>query len=194
MSDPNAPETPHNEPASGDAAVPGTTPPAEPIAPPAYAPPPAYTPPAYQPPAAPVDAPPAYQPQAAPIDTPAPAYPAPSDYGVSASAPPYTQPGYPASPAYSGYAAPAGGTTNTLAIVALISGIAGLTLVPFIGSIVGIITGHISLGQIKRTGENGRGMALAGVITGWVGAALTLIAIIFFFVILGAIAASSTRF
>ena len=32
-------------------------------------------------------------------------------------------------------------------------------LVPFIGSIVGVITGHMSLSQIKRNGEGGRGMA-----------------------------------
>ena len=50
--------------------------------------------------------------------------------------------------------------TNTLAIVALILGI----LIP----IAGIVVGHISLSQIKKTGENGRGLALTGTILGYV--------------------------
>lgn len=59
------------------------------------------------------------------------------------------------------YSAPAAGPrTNTLAIVALILGI----VVP----IGGIICGHIALGQIKRTGEAGHGLALAGTIIGYV--------------------------
>ena len=32
----------------------------------------------------------------------------------------------------------------------------------------GIICGHLALGQIKRTGESGHGLALAGTIIGWV--------------------------
>ena len=60
------------------------------------------------------------------------------------------------------YGAPGGPAqrTNVLAIVALILGI----VVP----IGGIICGHIALSQIKRTGENGHGLALAGTIIGYV--------------------------
>src|SRR3954471_6703045 len=66
----------------------------------------------------------------------------------------------PSQPApYTGGGAPAE-RTNVLAIVALILGI----VVP----IGGIICGHIALSQIKRTGENGRGLALAGTIIGYV--------------------------
>ena len=71
----------------------------------------------------------------------------------------------PAAPAYQPVAA--GQKTNTLAIVALILGI----VVP----IGGIICGPIALGQIKRTGESGRGLAMAGLIIGIV---LTLLGII----------------
>jgi hypothetical protein len=60
-----------------------------------------------------------------------------------------------------------GQRTNVLAIVALILGI----VVP----IGGIICGPIALGQIKRTGENGRGLAMAGLIIGIV---LTLVGVI----------------
>lgn len=54
--------------------------------------------------------------------------------------------------------APAAAKTNTLAIVALILGI----VVP----LGGIIVGPIALSQIKRTGENGRGLAIAGIVIG----------------------------
>ena len=71
----------------------------------------------------------------------------------------------PAAPAYQ--PVPAGQKTNTLAIVALILGI----VVP----IGGIICGPIALGQIKRTGEGGHGLAMAGLI---IGIAFTIIGII----------------
>ncbi|MCI0156593.1 DUF4190 domain-containing protein [Leifsonia shinshuensis] len=51
-------------------------------------------------------------------------------------------------------------TTNVMAIVALAGSF-------FVG-IVGIVCGHIALAQIKRTGEKGRGLALAGTIIGYV--------------------------
>lgn len=35
-------------------------------------------------------------------------------------------------------------------------------------SIVGFILGHVALSQIRKTGEDGRGMALAAVKVGWV--------------------------
>jgi hypothetical protein len=53
--------------------------------------------------------------------------------------------------------------TNTLAIISLVTSILWGT------ALVGIITGHIAMSQIKRTGESGRGLALAGVIIGYAG-------------------------
>lgn len=67
--------------------------------------------------------------------------------------PPPGGPGYPVQPNPSE-------KTNTLAIVALISA--------FFISVLGIILGHIALSQIKKTGEGGRGLALAGTIIGYV--------------------------
>jgi hypothetical protein len=49
--------------------------------------------------------------------------------------------------------------TNSLAILALIFGI--------IQPVVGIIMGHISLSQIRRTGEEGRSLAIAGLAIGY---------------------------
>lgn len=71
------------------------------------------------------------------------------------------------------YTAPATGAgrpTNTLAIVALILGI----VVP----VAGIVVGHIALSQIKKTGEAGHGLALAGTVIGYVLTVLYLILIV----------------
>lgn len=58
--------------------------------------------------------------------------------------------------------------TNTLAIVSLVVAL----FVPLVGAILG----HVAMGQIKKTGEQGRGIALAGVIIGWAFTALAILA------------------
>ena len=70
--------------------------------------------------------------------------------------------------------------TNTLAIVSLVSSLIGIFIIPLLGSLAGIITGHISLGQVKKTGEQGRGLALAGTIIGYVGLGFIVIGLIVF--------------
>ncbi|MEK9577932.1 MAG: DUF4190 domain-containing protein [Aquiluna sp.] len=50
---------------------------------------------------------------------------------------------------------------NTLAVVSLASALTS------IGAVMAIITGHISLAQIKRSDENGKPLALAGLIIGY---------------------------
>jgi hypothetical protein len=72
--------------------------------------------------------------------------------------------------------------TNTMAIVALVG---SLVLSP-----LGIIFGHIALSQIKRTGEDGRGLALAGLIIGYVSTGIALLVIVIAIVI-AAVAAST---
>ena len=142
------------------------------------------TPAAPTPPAAP-----AYEAPVAPPAPPAGGYPSyPPAYGAPAAppadaaypgyaAPTYGAPAYgtAAAPAYGAYAAP---KTNVLAIVSLVAALVGVFIIPFIGSVVAVITGHMSLSQIKRTGENGRGMGLAGTIVGWVGIGLSIIGFI----------------
>lgn len=123
--------------------------------------------------------------------------PAASPYGAPPAAPSYDAP--PVAPPYAGgssatypqtsYPAPTYGyggyeqqKTNVLAIVSMIASIVGFVwILPFIGSLAGIIMGHISLSQIKRTGDKGRGMALAGVIVGYVGLALVILGTILIF-------------
>ncbi|MDP9903264.1 DUF4190 domain-containing protein [Arthrobacter bambusae] len=94
----------------------------------------------------------------------APAYPAP--YGA---APGPTHP-YAAQP-----------RTNVLAIISLISA--------FVFSAAAVVTGHIALSQIKRTGEAGRGMALAGLIIGYVGVAFIIVFFIIYIAVFSSIMA-----
>jgi uncharacterized protein YacL len=99
-----------------------------------------------------------------PKNTPAPAYNAygQQPYGQQ----PYAQQGGPAK-------------YNVLAIVSLVSA--------FFISLVAIITGHIALGQIKRTGEQGRGLAIAGLVLGYIG---VIGGIIIAIIVIAAIAAN----
>jgi hypothetical protein len=64
-------------------------------------------------------------------------------------------------------------STNALAIAALICGAAqfltGITFIP------AIVLGHIARRQIRRTREQGDGMALAGLILGYIGGILFII-------------------
>jgi len=58
--------------------------------------------------------------------------------------------------------------TNSLAVVALVSGILSWVVCPVVAAIVAVITGHVARSQIRRTGEGGGGLALAGLILGYV--------------------------
>jgi len=64
---------------------------------------------------------------------------------------------------------------NGWAVAALVLGILWIF---WIGSILAAIFGHIGLGQIRRRGQSGRGMAIAGVVLGWAGIALLVSVIV----------------
>ena len=72
--------------------------------------------------------------------------------------------------------------TNTLSIVALILG--------FVVPLGGIICGHIALSQIKRTGEQGHGLALAGTVLGYVFTAFGVLLLIGYIALFAGLAAS----
>ncbi|WP_433255796.1 DUF4190 domain-containing protein [Streptosporangium sp. CA-135522] len=80
---------------------------------------------------------------------------------------------------------------NGMAIAALIMGIVGLFTCG-VPSIVGIVLGHISLGQIKRTGEEGRGMGIAGLVLSYFGVAGWVIFLLVWLVMIGALASSAS--
>ena len=58
--------------------------------------------------------------------------------------------------------------TNGLAVASMVLGI---VWVFWLGSLLAVIFGHVSLGQIRRSNgrEAGRGLAIAGVTLGWIG-------------------------
>lgn len=116
--------------------------------------------------------------------TPPPYQPAPTPYGYSAGSAAPQQPS--PSPYYgnvpAGYQAVPLRPTNGLATTSLILGIAQIIFGALTG-IPAIITGHIALGQIKQTGQNGRGFALTGLILGYVGILFTILAAILLFTV-----------
>jgi hypothetical protein len=108
--------------------------------------------------------------------------------------PAYGAPGYGAPPAGYGdpgygypYAAP---KTNGLAIAALVVSLVSLVSCPPAG-LAAAIMGHISRRQITERREEGAGMALAGIVIGWIGVALSAGFALFFIVI---IASSSSGY
>jgi hypothetical protein len=90
----------------------------------------------------------------------------------------------PGGPIYT--AAGAGSTTNTLAIVSLVAGIGSFFahIVPGVGgftvALIAVITGYMARKQIRETGEQGMGMATAGMIVGIVHIALLVLLVIAF--------------
>ena len=80
--------------------------------------------------------------------------------------------------------------TNNLAIVSLVSGILGWTLLPWIGSLVAIVTGHMARAEIRRNAETqeGDGLAIAGLIMGWGMVALSVLTIVVIFLFFGGLA------
>lgn len=84
---------------------------------------------------------------------------------------------------------PAGGQqTNGMAIGSLVASILGLVCFYFIGPIIGVILGYMARKQIRESGgaQGGEGMAMAGIIIGWIGIALSVLGMVFFFAVLGA--------
>ena len=89
---------------------------------------------------------------------PPPGYPPPYQYG------------------YAGYLQMPGATSG-MAIAAMVCGICGfLCLVP---GVIGIVLGAVSLSQMKRTQQTGRGMAITGIVMGslWLIAFVLLLAL-----------------
>jgi hypothetical protein len=93
--------------------------------------------------------------------------------GGGQMAAPYVQP-YP--PPYMPPYAPVRRPTNSLAVASLICAV----FQPFFGltTIPAIVLGYAARGQIRRSGEGGDGLATAGLVLGWIGAAVVVLVLI----------------
>jgi hypothetical protein len=82
--------------------------------------------------------------------------------------PPEQQPGFvaPTAAGYGyGYAAAQPRATNGMAVASLV--LSCLSFACGITWILGIVFGHVALVQINRSGEDGRGLAIAGLVIGY---------------------------
>ncbi|PZP59838.1 DUF4190 domain-containing protein [Pseudoxanthomonas sp. X-1] len=81
--------------------------------------------------------------------------------------------------------------TSSLAVVSLVFGILGWSLLPTIGALVAIITGHMARAEIRRSqgAMDGDGMAVAGLVLGWLHLVLLVLGIAALFLFFGGLAA-----
>ena len=117
-------------------------------------------------------------PWATPAESPAPTSPPPAGappppygqqpYGQPPAygQPPYGQPGY--------YQQPS--STNGFAIASVVLGILGLY---WLGSILALVFGYVARRQIRAGNQKGDGIAIAGIVLGWIGVGLL---VLFFFI------------
>lgn len=90
------------------------------------------------------------------------------------------QPGYGQAPYGPGYGAPPyGRPTNSLAILSLV--------LAFVFAPAGLITGIMARRQIKRTHEDGDGLALAGIIVGGIATAFFVLLIVVWIIAFAAV-------
>src|ERR1700712_1070487 len=122
------------------------------------------------------------------IETPPPGPPVPPEPGAPGG--PEVPPSDPYAATNPYYAQPPADKTNVLAIVSLILGVVSY-FTGFFLAIGAVITGHIALSQIKKTGAKGRGMALGGLILGYVSILVGIIVTIVVIVII--VAAGATN-
>ena len=81
--------------------------------------------------------------------------------------------------------------TSTAAVVSLVFGIVTWVALPLIGAVIAVVTGHVARADIQRAPAGsieGDGMALAGLILGYLQLALWLLAILAIFLFFGGLA------
>jgi Domain of unknown function (DUF4190) len=61
--------------------------------------------------------------------------------------------------------------TNAFAVASFVIGVVGV-FVFFLPNILAAVFGHVALNQIKTSGASGKGLAIAGLVLGWIGVAL----------------------
>ena len=120
----------------------------------------------------------------------------PEDVALALSTPPLPPPPEPPGPSVRalGAAVP----TSGMAITSLILSIAGLTVVPVIGSVLALILGYMAQRDVRQrpTETSGEGLAKAGIVMGWIGVVLGVLVVCGIIAAFGfcAIASSGTSY
>jgi hypothetical protein len=81
---------------------------------------------------------------------------------------------------------PARNRVNSLAVAALACGVGQLFFGP-LPTVPAIVLGHLARREIRRTGEDGNGLATFGLVLGWAGAGLILLAALIVVLVIAAI-------
>ena len=66
-------------------------------------------------------------------------------------------------------------TRPRVSLLAFVSLVCAIVWAWGIGSVLGVILGHLALYRLRRTGQPGRRMALVGVVLGYVGIVVTFV-------------------
>jgi hypothetical protein len=140
-----------------------------------------HAPPAYGAPSYPQQQPMPQQYPSAPVYPPQQGYPQPMGYMPPQYGTPLVNPG------------------QGLGVASMVLGILALPLmclkgVGLLAAIAAVIMGHIAHAQSKRANGQANGMALAGLICGYISLAIVVLIFVFVLVVIGSFAAASRRF
>ncbi len=80
--------------------------------------------------------------------------------------------------------------TSNLAIISLVSGILGWTILPWVASLVAIVTGHMARSEIRRSSGTmeGDGLAVAGLVLGYAMVVISFIGLMLIILFFGGLA------
>jgi hypothetical protein len=69
---------------------------------------------------------------------------------------------------------------STLAIISLVAGLLGWTILPVIGAITAVVTGHLAKKEIRESNNtlSGDGMAMTGLILGYVRIGVIIVSVL----------------
>lgn len=68
-----------------------------------------------------------------------------------------------------------GSSVNGLAVASLVLGVVWIY---WLGSVVAIVLGHVALRQIRSRSQDGAGLAIAGIVLGWLGLGVLVVALL----------------
>jgi hypothetical protein len=79
--------------------------------------------------------------------------------------------------------------TCTAATISLVFGVLSWCLLPFIGAVIAIVSGHMARSEIRRSANtlDGDGLAVGGLILGYLHLAVIILAIVAVFLFFGGI-------